>query len=157
MLAIHTNENKSDEVQSKPFFEHSQNSKLPSIQLKLSVGAVDDPFEHEADAMADRVMRMPESSYIQRKCASCEEEEKIHRMPETTFLQRKCASCEHEEEEQIHRKITPFIQKQGNGLEGGTASESVSNQINSSRGGGVECLKMPSVLWKADSEQIFRV
>ena len=114
MLAIHTNENKSDEVQSESFSEHSQNSRVLSIQPKLSVGAVDDPFEHEADAMADRVMRTPE----------------------TTFLQRKCAACEHEEEEQIQRKITPFIQKQGNGLEGGIASESVTNQINSSRGGG---------------------
>jgi Domain of unknown function (DUF4157) len=105
------------------------------IQPKLSVGAVDDPFEQEADAMADRVMRMPETSFIQRKCASCEEEEKIHRMPETNFLQRKCDACEHEEEN-IHRKITPFIQKQNIGSEGGQASDSVSNQIENSRGGG---------------------
>jgi hypothetical protein len=99
-----------------PAFEFSKESfksQTPLlIQPKLSVGAVDDPFEREADAMADRVMRMPETSFIQRKCASCEEEE------------------------QIHRKITPFIQKQGNGLEGGLASESVTNQINASRGGG---------------------
>ena len=31
-----------------------------SIQKKLSIGAVDDPLEYEADAMADQVMRMPE-------------------------------------------------------------------------------------------------
>jgi ribosomal protein S27E len=123
-----------------PAFEFSKESfesqKPLLIQPKLSVGAVDDPFEREADLMADRVMRMPDSSFIQRKCASCEEEEKIHRMPETSFLQRKCTACEHEEEEKIHRKVTPFIQKKDNGLEGGTASESVTNQINSSRGGG---------------------
>ena len=123
-----------------PAFEFSkesfENPKPLLIQPKLSVGAVDDPFEHEADAMADRVMRMPDTSFIQRKCASCEEEEQISRKPENTFLQRKCAACEHEEEEQIQRKITPFIQKKGNGLEGGTASESVTNQINASRGGG---------------------
>jgi Domain of unknown function (DUF4157) len=93
--------------------ENFESQKPLLIQPKLSVGAADDPFEHEADAIADRVMRMPDSSFIQRKCASCEHEE-----------------------EQIHRKITPFIQKQGNGLEGGTASESVTNQINSSRGEG---------------------
>jgi ribosomal protein S27E len=116
--------------------ENFESQKPLLIQPKLSVGAVDDPFEHEADAMADRVMRMPDSSFIQRKCASCEEEEQIHRMPETSFLQRKCADCEHKEEEKIHHKITPFIQKKGNGLEGGTTSESVTNQINSSRGGG---------------------
>jgi hypothetical protein len=101
-----------------PAFEFSkenfESQKPLLIQPKLSVGAVDDPFEREADAMADRVMRMPE----------------------TSFIQRKCASCEHEEEEQIHRKITSFIQKQVNGSEGGIATESVTNQINASRGGG---------------------
>lgn len=93
--------------------ENFENTKPFLIQTKLSVGAAEDPFEREADAMADRVMRVPNSSFIQRKCAACEHEE-----------------------EQIHRKITPFIQKQGNGLDGGTASESVTNQIESSRGGG---------------------
>ena len=29
------------------------------VQPKLTIGAVDDPYEREADAMADRVMRMP--------------------------------------------------------------------------------------------------
>ena len=45
------------------------------VQAKLSVGAVDDPLEYEADAVADKVMRMPNQSFIQRKCTSCEEEE----------------------------------------------------------------------------------
>lgn len=31
------------------------------VQPKLTIGAVDDPYEREADAMADRVMRMPAS------------------------------------------------------------------------------------------------
>lgn len=43
-------------------------------QPKLSVGSPDDPLEREADDIADRVMRMPESSFIQRKCTHCEEE-----------------------------------------------------------------------------------
>jgi ribosomal protein S27E len=126
-----------------PAFEFSkenfENPKPLLIQPKLTIGAVDDPFEREADAMADRVMRMPDSSFIQRKCASCEEEEKINRIPETNFLQKKCASCEHEEEK-ISRKITPFIQKSISQTPpsgaGGLASESVTNQINASRGGG---------------------
>jgi len=37
----------------KPFF-----SPL-NVQPKLTIGAVDDPYEREADAMADKVMRMP--------------------------------------------------------------------------------------------------
>jgi len=41
------------------------------IQPKLTIAPANDPYEREADAMADKVMR---------KCAACEEEEKdIHR------------------------------------------------------------------------------
>ena len=83
-----------------------------SVQLRLAVGAVDDPMEREADDMADQVMRMPEPTFIQRKCAHCEEEEKAQRKP-----------------------LTSFIQKKGN--DGGTtASAAVSQQINATRGSG---------------------
>jgi hypothetical protein len=37
------------------------------IQRKLSIGATNDPLEYEADRMADRVMRMPETPFIQSK------------------------------------------------------------------------------------------
>lgn len=59
-------------------------SSLPRIvQPKLVVGEVDDPLEHEADRVADRVMRMPDpalavsagTSRISRKCEACEEEQ----------------------------------------------------------------------------------
>lgn len=36
----------------------------PFIQTKLTVGAPDDPFEKEADAMADKIMRMPEGHFL---------------------------------------------------------------------------------------------
>jgi hypothetical protein len=59
------------------------------IQHKLAVSAPDDPYEREADGVADEVMRMPErqssnqelsfssvrASTAQRKCIACEEEE----------------------------------------------------------------------------------
>jgi hypothetical protein len=43
----------------------SQVAVLPSpvrsaVQLKLAIGSVDDPLEHEADRVADQVMRMPD-------------------------------------------------------------------------------------------------
>src|SRR5687767_7257088 len=83
--------------------------RLP-IQRKLTIGEVDDPLEHEADAVAEKVMRMPEQSFVQRKT---EEDEQIHlkRNAITSFIQRKCAECEQEEKE-INRKplsqtITP--------------------------------------------------
>lgn len=55
----------------------------PSIQRKPTTSSPGDPFEREADDVADRVMRMVEPTpisstpaEIQRKCAGCEEEEK---------------------------------------------------------------------------------
>lgn len=63
----------------------------PVIQPKLSVNQPGDPFEQEADAVADSVMRMsntdlhqsffkPASAAVQRKCQHCEEEETlVHR------------------------------------------------------------------------------
>jgi len=64
------------------------------VQAKLVVGPVNDPYEQEADRVADQVMRMPDEQVattsdndpgpvIQRACASCEEdEEKLQRQPE---------------------------------------------------------------------------
>jgi hypothetical protein len=77
----------------------------PAFQRKLVVNEPGDQYEQEADRVAEQVMRMPEpgvpqakSSFhvapvVQRKCAQCEEEEK---------LQRKCAKCE--EEQKLQRK-----------------------------------------------------
>ena len=55
---------------------------LPAaMQAKLVVGQANDPLEHEADRIADQVMRMSTPSptasgvALQRKCAACEEEE----------------------------------------------------------------------------------
>ncbi len=57
-----------------------------SVQRQLSIGATSDPLEHEADNVANVVMRTPET-VVSRKCASCEEEEKEKRLqtkPATT-------------------------------------------------------------------------
>lgn len=57
--------------------------KPAKVQPKLPVNQPGDSFEQEADAMADRVMRMADAPVtgiigrsVQRKCAHCEEEEK---------------------------------------------------------------------------------
>ncbi len=50
----------------------------PVVQPKLQVGAVDSPAEREAEAMANHVVQQP-SPLVQRKCDSCEQEEKLHR------------------------------------------------------------------------------
>ena len=55
---------------------------LPPIQRKAIISSPDDPFEREADDVADRVMRMAAPgpigvapAAIQRKCSECEEDE----------------------------------------------------------------------------------
>jgi len=83
------------------------------VQRQLTVGAADDPLEKEADDMAGRVMRMPEPSFIQRKCAHCGAEEKAQRKPLASFIQKKAGGT-------------------GNTL----ATQSVSNQISATQGGG---------------------
>lgn len=60
----------------------------PLIQTKLSVNEPGDTHEQEADAMADKVMRISDINdkaffspplVVQRKCAACEDEEKLQR------------------------------------------------------------------------------
>jgi hypothetical protein len=65
----------------------------PRLQCKLTIGAVNDPLETEADRVADQVMRMPDPGaavssgmpQISRKCAACDEEDKkVHAKPNGT-------------------------------------------------------------------------
>src|SRR5262245_16321101 len=64
------------------------------VQAKLVVGPVNDPYEQEADRVADHVMRMPDTEIakpaekdpgpvIQRLCSGCEEEEQVQRQAES--------------------------------------------------------------------------
>lgn len=46
-----------------------------SIQAKFTVSEPGDPYEEEADQVADQVMRVPASPSVQRKCDTCEQEE----------------------------------------------------------------------------------
>lgn len=71
-------------------------STTPRLQRKLTIGAVNDPLEAQADHIADQVMRMPvpgvsvSSGPFQasRKCAACEEEDKnLQAKPDGTLAQ----------------------------------------------------------------------
>ena len=62
----------------------------PAVQPKLEVGAVDDPLEHEADRVANEIIRMPDPdvsvtsapAQVSRKCDACEEDkQKLQRKP----------------------------------------------------------------------------
>lgn len=59
------------------------------LQAKLTVGAVDDPLEHEADRVAEQVLRMRAPAIVSpaarpqvsRKCSGCEEQDELKRKP----------------------------------------------------------------------------
>ena len=122
----------------------------PIVQPKLTINQPNDIYEQEADAVAEKVMRMPDSKTeplffqpqplpvtpLQRKCAACESEEHLQRMedeeeepvqlkPTREFdVQRKCSHCE-EEEEKVQMKGEPTA---GRGM---TAPSIVHSVINS--------------------------
>ncbi len=85
------------------------------IQLKLSIGAANDPMEHEADAMADKVMRMPETSFIQRCSCGAYDDDHVQLKP-------------------LASQVTPFIQAKSDGAS--TVNDTVSTRIKSSMNGG---------------------
>ena len=60
-------------------------SSKPVIQTKLAVNQPGDPFEQEADRVAEHVMSATPVPTVQRSCSSCAGEDK---------LQRECAECE---------------------------------------------------------------
>jgi hypothetical protein len=62
----------------------------------LTVNEPGDRYEQEAGRVADQVMRMPVAEAVSCDCASSGEQK----------LQRKCASCEEEEENNLQRKET---------------------------------------------------
>ncbi|WP_312078193.1 DUF4157 domain-containing protein [Chryseobacterium sp.] len=94
-----------------------------TIQKKLSVGSAHDSYEVEADNIADKVMRMSDNSVhsgslIQRKCAACEEEEKLQRKP-------------------LGENISSLIQRSSSeNVEEADVPNVIENQINSGKGGG---------------------
>ena len=69
----------------------------PYVQTKLKIGQPNDKYEQEADAMADKVMRMPDDTIQRAAMPQKEEEEKI---------QMKAADTPLKEEEKIQKKAT---------------------------------------------------
>lgn len=67
------------------------------VQAKLTLGSPDDAHEREADAVADRVMAMPDAR-VQRKCADCAKEDEEHRPPQPE---------ERQPDEEVRRKAEP--------------------------------------------------
>lgn len=162
-------------VSNKPFFQKesaghffgkNNESFFPAVpvQAKLTVNQPGDIYEKEADVMADKVVqRLTEQStiqpksfsapdvitpFVQRKCAHCEEEEKLQKkeseesengpiLKKPAFesnskppddnkkIQRKCAGCE--KEEKLQKKPDATSQP---------ASPNIESRLGSSKGSG---------------------
>ena len=86
----------------------------PKVQTKLKIGHPNDKYEREADAMAERVMRMP----METPGAVMEKQEQ-------PGVQLKCAACE----EQVQTKTNRTVASDH-------ISNSLSTQLNASKGRG---------------------
>lgn len=104
------------------------------IQTKLQVSTPGDPFEREADRVADSVMRMPSP---EGASATVSNHTQISR------IQRKCLECEKEAQrkphEQLQRQATvddddEMLQEHSSGPSG--ASADVQSQVSSLKGAG---------------------
>jgi hypothetical protein len=104
---------------------HSPLTASPSVvQTKLIVGETNDPLEHEADRVADQVMRVPESQasitaappILSRKCAACEEEDR------TPVLQRKAAGPAEPATTPAPAIVHEVLRSAGQPLDAGTRS-----------------------------------
>ena len=101
------------------FFAETAAEATPFFQTKLTIGQPNDPYEKEADVIADAVVNQTNQRLIIQ-------ENKITPVSATDFTQRKCAACEEEEEP---------IQRNANGGEP-TASPSLQSRLNETKGGG---------------------
>ena len=106
-----------------PQHQKIQNLQKVKVQPKLQVNQPGDKYEREADAMADRVMRMSAS-------------ETMHQPKPMTGLigssvQRKCAHCEEEE-----KRRKPVMRKTATGNSGMSVSSSFASSLNASKGSG---------------------
>ncbi len=132
-------------LQFKPLVKESHFH--PRLQPKLKIGQIGDIYEQEADAVADRVMRMADSKMMQMQPEEEEEEllqPKIQLQPEEEedeIVQPKLRmQLEEEEEEAIQMKCADFTSKDTLQLKsssgGGFTSSEIAHQINSKSGGG---------------------
>lgn len=97
-----------------------------SVQPKLEIGRANDKYEQQADAVADRVMRMPMPS---------SRDLLMRPYTQKTDIQMKCAKCEEEEKLQMKPVANGILQmKPGNG--GIMASDALSGRLNGTKGTG---------------------
>lgn len=125
----------------------------PPVQRKpeLTIGAMNDIYEKEADEVADKVMRMPASSVAQ---PFDEEQEELTQQPasiqtksitplyiqpmymQQKYIQRMCTACEEELQQPASANVaTPSVQRKHNGEHSLSSDHHVAKLIQSPTGG----------------------
>jgi len=108
-----------------------------TIQPKLNVSHPDDASEHEADRVADQVMRMPDLMSGQ-VCSGCDE--KLQRQPRLTLsrapaqISRACSKCEEKLPEEL--KEGSAVQAKSESDNPPTPSSSLESYLSSRHGAG---------------------
>lgn len=111
--------------------EDESGADVPQLQTKLTMGGPDDEYERQADAIAEKVTRMPTGGVGQIPFQK--ESSSIRAKPlNGGLIQRLCAECE----EELGENDTPSIQTKSNS----TASQvsvppSIKNTISAPEGG----------------------
>lgn len=136
LLQRNPDENDRETIQTKSCGYSGQTSTLPlghsfgqvsaqdfsvPIQPKLTIGQPNDPYEQEADRVADEVMQMPDPKAM---------EQGLVMRSSKSLVQRNCAGCEEKEIMQMQRLYSSTIinsTHQGNKIE---------NRLNNSKGSG---------------------
>jgi Domain of unknown function (DUF4157) len=104
----------------------SLKSPNPIIQAKLTINSLGDKYEQEADAMANKVMRMPSKEGKEIASSSS---------IIGASIQRKCSACEEEE------KQKPIMRKESGNMAGMQVSNSFSRNLNTTKGDGLNLPK----------------
>jgi hypothetical protein len=110
------------------------------VQAKLTVSTPDDPHEKEADSVADKVMRMPDSASAQAATPITSREEKIERKEEEEVQPKKDPllnhriSCKEDQEDKADRKLNMSLQRkpspQSDTLFRSTADENENHSVD---------------------------
>ena len=133
--------------------QRAAGSRQPVVQAKLTLGQPGDKYEQEADRVAEQVMRMPDP-LVQRIGEPEEMDEEAGNLIQAKSLaasalplvQRKCASCEQEEPhgmelvqpKRLANQSSPIVQRQTEETPGQalTVAPNVAARIERLKGGG---------------------
>jgi len=125
------------------FYQHSAiQQHKPLIQAKLKIGKPGDKYEQEADAVADRVMRMRDTDSIQMQPIEEEEEElqpKLRMQPEEEeeeMMQPKLKTSKNNKIQMVCKNCEDELLQTKSTNSESHASEAVTEKIRQTRGNG---------------------